>query len=104
MADGLSAVATNAWPGTPIARGAFPVILFSPGYSEPSALYTALLEDLGQRGLDTTRPTLLVLDGSKALHAAVTRVWGRHRAMPALIKALNESAPAQLAGFERDIA
>ena len=28
------------------------------------------------RGLDTGQPTLLVLDGSKALHAAVTRVWG----------------------------
>jgi len=36
----------------------------------------ALLEDLQARGLDTNRPTLLVLDGSKALHTAVTRVWG----------------------------
>jgi hypothetical protein len=36
------------------------------------------LEDLGQRGLDTSRPTLLVLDGSKALHAAAKRVWGKN--------------------------
>jgi transposase-like protein len=35
------------------------------------------LEDLVGRGLDTSRPTLLVLDGSKALHAAVKRVWGK---------------------------
>ena len=33
---------------------------------------------VGPRGLDTGRPTLLVLDGSKALHAAVTRVWGKN--------------------------
>ena len=36
----------------------------------------ALLEDLQARGLDTTQPTLLVLDGSRALHAAAGRVWG----------------------------
>jgi transposase-like protein len=35
------------------------------------------LEDLVGRGPDTGRPTLFVLDGSKALHAAVTRVWGK---------------------------
>ena len=39
---------------------------------------TALLEDLQCRGLDTGRSTLFVLDGSKALHAAVTRVWGKN--------------------------
>jgi Transposase, Mutator family len=38
----------------------------------------ALLEDLQARGLDTSRPTLLVLDGAKALHAAATRVWGKN--------------------------
>jgi len=36
------------------------------------------LEDLCGRGLDTSSPTLLVLDGAKALHAAAKRVWGRN--------------------------
>ena len=36
------------------------------------------MEDLRERGLDTTKPTLLVLDGAKALHAAVKRVWGKN--------------------------
>ena len=47
------------------------------GATENAAVSTALLEDLQQRGLDTSQPTLLVLDGAKALHAAVKRVWGR---------------------------
>ena len=47
------------------------------GATENAAVCTALLEDLQQRGLDTSQPTLLVLDGAKALHAAVKRVWGR---------------------------
>lgn len=46
------------------------------GATENAAVCTALLEDLQQRGLDTSQPTLLVLDGAKALHAAVKRVWG----------------------------
>jgi putative transposase len=48
------------------------------GATENAVICTALLEDLQERGLDTTQPTLLVLDGSKALHAAVRRVWGRN--------------------------
>jgi hypothetical protein len=44
----------------------------------------ALLEDLQARGLDTTLPTLLVLDGSKAVHAAAGRVWGKAAMIPAL--------------------
>jgi transposase-like protein len=48
------------------------------GATENAEVCTALLEDLGERGLDTSRPTLLVLDGSKALHAAVKRVWGKN--------------------------
>jgi transposase-like protein len=47
-----------------------------PGATENAIVCVALLEDLQARGLDTSRPTLLVLDGSKARHAAVTRVWG----------------------------
>ena len=46
------------------------------GATENAGVCVALLEELQARGLDTSRPTLLVLDGSKALHAAVTRVWG----------------------------
>jgi transposase-like protein len=48
------------------------------GATENAAVSTALLEDLCSRGLDTSSPTLLVLDGSKALHAAAKRVWGRN--------------------------
>jgi transposase-like protein len=47
------------------------------GATENAEVCTALLEDLVGRGLDTGRPTLFVLDGSKALRAAVTRVWGK---------------------------
>jgi putative transposase len=46
------------------------------GATENAAVCTALLEDLQERGLDTSQPTLLVLDGAKALRAAVKRVWG----------------------------
>lgn len=48
------------------------------GATENAQVCTALLEDLVQRGLDTSRPTLLVLDGSKALHAAVKHIWGKN--------------------------
>ena len=48
------------------------------GATENAAVCTALLEDLCGRGLDTSSPTLLVLDGAKALRAAVKRVWGQN--------------------------
>jgi transposase-like protein len=48
------------------------------GATENAAVCTALLEDLCARGLDTSSPTLLVLDGAKALHAAAKRIWGRN--------------------------
>jgi transposase-like protein len=51
------------------------------GATENAAVCAALLEDLVGRGLDASRPTLFVLDGSKALHAAVTRVWGQNAAI-----------------------
>jgi putative transposase len=59
-------------------NGAKRVLGVRQGATENAAVCTALLEDLQARGLDTTQPTLLVLDGSKALHAAVKRVWGRN--------------------------
>ena len=46
------------------------------GASENAAVCVALLEELRERGLDTSQPILAVLDGSKALAAAVKRVWG----------------------------
>lgn len=48
------------------------------GATENAEVCTSLLEELGERGLATGVPTLFVLDGSKALRAAVKRVWGRH--------------------------
>jgi transposase-like protein len=47
------------------------------GATENALVVTALLEDLVERGLDTTQPLLFVLDGAKALAAAVKRVCGR---------------------------
>lgn len=46
------------------------------GASENTAVATALLEDLAARGLTPDRPRLFVLDGSKALRAAVRAVYG----------------------------
>jgi len=47
------------------------------GATENAAVCVALLENLQARGLDTSQPTLLALDGSKALHAATRRVRGK---------------------------
>jgi transposase-like protein len=49
-----------------------------PGATENAAVCIAPLDDLQERGLDTSQPTLLVLEGAKALHAAVKRVWGQN--------------------------
>jgi transposase-like protein len=46
------------------------------GASENATVCAALLEELRERGLDTSQPILAVIDGSKALAAAVKRVWG----------------------------
>jgi putative transposase len=46
------------------------------GATENAVVCTELLEDLRDRGLDASVRTLFVLDGSKALRAAVKRVWG----------------------------
>jgi transposase-like protein len=50
----------------------------APSFLDLNAVCAALLEDLVGRGLDAGRPTLFVLDGSKALHAAVMRAWDKH--------------------------
>lgn len=49
------------------------------GATENATVCKALLEDLVERGLQTDRRYLWVLDGSKALRAAVDKVFG-HRA------------------------
>jgi transposase-like protein len=48
------------------------------GATENARVCMDLLEELRERGVSTEQTTLFVLDGSKALHAAVARVWGGH--------------------------
>lgn len=48
------------------------------GATENAEVVTSLLEELSGRGLACGQPTLFVLDGAKALHSGVKRVWGRH--------------------------
>ena len=57
-------------------NGSKRVLGFREGATENGEVCTALLEDLIERGLDPTRPTLFVLDGSKALRRAVAKMWG----------------------------
>ncbi len=46
------------------------------GATENAAVVRALLADLVERGLDTSRALLIVIDGAKALHKAVVEVFG----------------------------
>ena len=46
------------------------------GSTENAAVCQSLLADLQSRGLCTDRSLLVILDGSKALHKAVTQTWG----------------------------
>jgi transposase-like protein len=48
------------------------------GASENAQVCKELLESLRERGVRTDVPTLFVLDGAKALRAAVESVWGRN--------------------------
>jgi putative transposase len=47
------------------------------GSTENATLVTELIVDLRERGLDTTRPILAVIDGSKALRRAILDVFDR---------------------------
>lgn len=49
------------------------------GASENAVVTVALLQDLVARGLDPTRRRLWVIDGSKALRAAIDQVFGPHQ-------------------------
>jgi putative transposase len=57
-------------------RGAKHVLGLREGATENAAVVRALLADLVERGLDTNRSLLIVIDGAKALHKAVVEVFG----------------------------
>jgi putative transposase len=46
------------------------------GATENATVVTDLLTGLRERGLEVTRPILVVIDGAKALRRAVTDVFG----------------------------
>jgi putative transposase len=58
------------------AQGHKHVLGLAEGASENAASATALLEDLVERGVDPKHRYLFVIDGSKALRAAINRVFG----------------------------
>jgi putative transposase len=58
------------------AEGRKHVLGLREGATENATVTTALLEDLVARGLDVSAGILVVIDGGKALAAAVTRVFG----------------------------
>jgi transposase-like protein len=60
------------------AQGDKHVLGLREGATENTAAARALLADLVERGLDTNRSLLSVIDGAKALHKAVVEVFGRH--------------------------
>ncbi len=49
------------------------------GATENSTVVTELLEDIVSRGVDPKRKMLFVIDGSKALRAAINAVFGSHQ-------------------------
>jgi len=49
------------------------------GATENSTVVTELLEDIVSRGVDAKRKMLFVIDGSKALRAAINAVFGSHQ-------------------------
>jgi putative transposase len=58
-------------------RGHKQVLGLREGATENAGAVKALLADLVERGLDTNRSLLIVIDGAKALHKAVVEVFGR---------------------------
>jgi len=60
------------------ANGKKHVLGLRQGATENAEVVCSLLEELRERGVATDQPTLFVLDGAKALYAAVQRVWGRN--------------------------
>ena len=60
-------------------RGDKHVLGLREGATENAAAVRALLADLAERGLDTNRSLLIVIDGAKALHKAVVEGSARTR-------------------------
>ncbi|HEY6291804.1 MAG TPA: IS256 family transposase [Terriglobia bacterium] len=60
------------------AQGDKHVLGLREGATENAAAVRALLADLVERGLDSSRAMLIVIDGAKALHKAVVEVLGAH--------------------------
>jgi transposase-like protein len=52
------------------------VLGFREGATENGEVCKVLIEELVERGLDTSQTTLFVIDGGKALRKAITKVWG----------------------------
>ena len=75
------------------------------GATENGAVVTRLLEDLVARGLDASRGLLVVIDGSKALRAAVNKTFGRRalvqRCQEHKIRNVTEHLPREEQGFTR---
>jgi transposase-like protein len=59
-------------------RGIKHVLGLREGATENAAAVRALLGELVERGLDSGRSLLVVIDGAKALHKAVVEVFGSH--------------------------
>jgi transposase-like protein len=57
-------------------KGVKQILGLRQGASENTAVAKGLLEDLVERGLQTSRPILVVIDGAKALRKAVMDVFG----------------------------
>jgi putative transposase len=86
------------------AQGKKHVLGLAEGASENAASATTLMEDLVERGIDPKRRYLFVIDGSKALRAAINRVFGaghpvqrcRHHKIKNVCDKLPEELAAQV--------
>lgn len=54
------------------------VLGFRQGTTENATVTLELIQELTTRGLDTTKPMLVLIDGSKALHSALKKFFGSH--------------------------
>lgn len=59
-------------------RGRKHVLAIRQGATENATVSTDLLQMLRERGVRADQPTLFVIDGSKALRAAISRIWGEN--------------------------
>jgi putative transposase len=89
------------------AQGHKHVLGMAQGASENAASATSLLEDLVARGVDPGRRYLFVIDGSKALRAAINRVFGAghpvQRCRHHKIKNVCDQLPKELAAQVKSV-